>query len=412
MNRGSDRSLRAVRTMEKTGRTVEEAVRAAALALRVPKENLDIEILDEGRGGFLGLGAKEAKVRVRVRAPEPPSSRRAAGGDRRPAESAKGSSESRATQRVTGHRDAGGREGDRTPRGDVGGRPPRVEPRPPRGRSDAGRGRPDTRGARRDEPRRADARREESRPPQSTSGPVRAERAPASRSGGREREIERYVNGVLSRMGMSAQASASFSDDAYIVQLEAGEDDALLIGKGGETLDAIQHVVLKMLSRMEEGTQVRVDLAEYRHRHEEDLADQARKMAEEVLRTGNPITTGLLKAAERRVVHRIVAEVQGATTRALGDGLLKKILITAGSDEEAKPPQKRSGTYGHDQESGAGEADEVQDSRESDVPVARAPRAEVAPARAAEAPTPADASTKEPEWGRRGKPARGLYRRR
>jgi predicted RNA-binding protein YlqC (UPF0109 family) len=203
-------------------------------------------------------------------------------------------------------------------------------------------------------------------------------------------------------MGYEASVEARYADDAYEVRVEAGENDAVLIGRKGETLDALQHVLAKMVSRGQaELLRVRVDVSEYRQRRTIELADQAIAWAQQVRETGQEVITEPLPAAERRTIHRALAEVPDVTTQALGDGLIKRVWI---GPQGARP-----------------EPDQYPAPREEAPPVRTSERAPAA--ETTEAPlslidswssTPAKpvptGEAPADEWGRRPKPARGRRR--
>src|SRR5258706_355323 len=108
------------------------------------------------------------------------------------------------------------------------------------------------------------------------------------------------------------------------------ERDQYLIGREGETLAALQHLVARMLrARSPEDAipRVEVDVAGFRDRRVESLRELARELIEEVRETGNEASTEPLSAIERRVVHLEVAEVEAFTTVSIGDGLFKRVVI-------------------------------------------------------------------------------------
>jgi spoIIIJ-associated protein len=114
------------------------------------------------------------------------------------------------------------------------------------------------------------------------------------------------------------------------VEFRAGEGDALLIGRRGETLEALQHVLLRMAgkklgSRLESVT---LDISGYRARREEKLVQLARTLAERVERTGRRAMTEPLTAGERRIVHNALEGRKGVTTQVGGRGGNQRILIT------------------------------------------------------------------------------------
>jgi spoIIIJ-associated protein len=107
-----------------------------------------------------------------------------------------------------------------------------------------------------------------------------------------------------------------------------GEDSGLLIGRRGQTLQALQFVV-NMIARKELGESVRVvlDVEHYRQRREESLRDMASKVASRVAQTGRSITLEPMSAADRRMVHVALAEYQGVRTESVGMGDDRKVTI-------------------------------------------------------------------------------------
>jgi predicted RNA-binding protein YlqC (UPF0109 family) len=203
-------------------------------------------------------------------------------------------------------------------------------------------------------------------------------------------------------MGFVARVEAGYADDAYEVRIEAGEDDAILIGRKGETLDALQHVLAKMVSRgHEELLRVRVDVSEYRQRRTSELAERALAIAQQVRDTGREVITEPLPAAERRVIHRTLSEVADITTQALGDGLVKRVWI---GPQGEMPPQAET-------EPGHEEAEiEHAPTREERTEVVEEPLSLIDPWEAAQSKPDVSGGTEVEEWGRRPKPARGRRR--
>jgi spoIIIJ-associated protein len=107
-----------------------------------------------------------------------------------------------------------------------------------------------------------------------------------------------------------------------------GEDSGLLIGRRGQTLQALQFVV-NMIARKELGQSVRVvlDVEHYRQRREESLRDMASKVASRVAQTGRSITLEPMSAADRRMVHVALADYQGVRTESMGLGDERKVTI-------------------------------------------------------------------------------------
>jgi spoIIIJ-associated protein len=107
-----------------------------------------------------------------------------------------------------------------------------------------------------------------------------------------------------------------------------GEDSGLLIGRRGQTLQALQFIV-NLIVRQRFGEEVRVvlDVERYRQRREASLQDMAAKVAARVVQTGRSITLEPMSAADRRIIHLSLANHQGVTTESVGFGEERKVTI-------------------------------------------------------------------------------------
>jgi spoIIIJ-associated protein len=139
------------------------------------------------------------------------------------------------------------------------------------------------------------------------------------------------VNRVLSLARVNVVSTLRSANDPEvggpIIDL-TGEDSGLLIGRRGQTLQALQFVV-NMIARKELGQSVRVvlDVEHYRQRREESLRDMASKVASRVAQTGRSITLEPMSAADRRMVHVALADYQGVRTESMGLGDERKVTI-------------------------------------------------------------------------------------
>jgi len=223
--------------------------------------------------------------------------------------------------------------------------------------------------------------------------------------------INEYAGGLLERMGFAAEVETVYSDGAYEVRIAGSDNDAILIGRRGETLEAMQHVISKMASRGKEDlVRVRVDVSDYRARRNEQLADRARSMAEKVRETGHEVVTEPLAAAERRIIHRTLADLPDVTTHALGDGLVKRVWIgpttAQGRNGDDGPIVEKALVWQGDSETiDTEEMERDQAVGEPSVPAGhQEPQSVLDPWGS----TPQQETPREaPEWGRRPKPAKG-----
>src|SRR5262245_46256156 len=144
--------------------------------------------------------------------------------------------------------------------------------------------------------------------------------------------IEGLARDVLAHMGVDASIKAAQHGPDVVVRVES-EAAGLLIGRKGETLEALQHLVVRMASRRSGARMrnVRVDIGGYRSRRDDQLRDEAVALAERVERSGRRAMTEPLTAPERRVVHRALADRKGVTTHVAGNGNVRRVIILPAS---------------------------------------------------------------------------------
>ena len=141
--------------------------------------------------------------------------------------------------------------------------------------------------------------------------------------------VREMATRVLGHMGIEAEVAARQDQGSIEVEIRGGESDGLLIGRKGETLAALQHVLTRMASRRlggQAGT-IRLDVAGYRDRRDRQLQELARTLAQRVERTGRRAMTEPLPPAERRAIHRALEDFPGVETHAAGSGLNKRVVL-------------------------------------------------------------------------------------
>ena len=143
-----------------------------------------------------------------------------------------------------------------------------------------------------------------------------------------ERKIVDFLSGLLERAGFSAVVQISFREEKKIGLDIETEDSAILIGKRGQTLEALQLITNIAAGRMDNGNvRVIIDTQNYRSRRERNLVRFAEQSAEQVRRTGVPKLLEAMNPFERRLIHTALRNVAGIETASEGDGLYKKIKI-------------------------------------------------------------------------------------
>lgn len=135
------------------------------------------------------------------------------------------------------------------------------------------------------------------------------------------------LEGIIERMGLDTEVEVR-EDDEQVVLDVTGEDAGRAIGKKGQTLDALQFLVNKVVNRFPEGRRyIVVDSGDYRERHDKSLVSMARREAKRALDQGRTITLQPMPARDRRLIHLSLAKFEGVTTRSNGEGLGRRIQI-------------------------------------------------------------------------------------
>jgi predicted RNA-binding protein Jag len=375
---------------EFSGKTVEEALKAAREEFGVELNDLDFEILTAGSRGVLGMGAEPARIVAAPRSalggaapkreaaastPLPPPPPRDRDRDRGFGDRDRDRGPRRDDRGFRGDRDRGfgDRDRDRGPRRDDRGFGDRDGGAPAGAERDRGYG---DRGPRRDDhggdraaagPPRQDRPRREDRGPRRDDrgfGGRREDRAPREGRGTSDLSATETAEVQAARGSLAAERAdleaAEASPEALAagkeileelmrhigfavsVEVETGDTSRLnvvadpdgrealgsLIGRKGERLSALQHLVNLMLSRrMGEWTRVLVDVEDYRGRRERQLRDLATRAAQRVEETGKMIQLEPMPALERRWIHLALRDHPQVATQSIGEEPNRRIVV-------------------------------------------------------------------------------------
>jgi spoIIIJ-associated protein len=297
---------------ESKGRTVDEAVFSGLVKMDLSIDEVDIEILDEGAGLF-----KSARVRL-TRKPEEEFSVEAVGEPEAPPQPKKGFEE-----------------------------PFRPEPRGERSferrdRRDSGR-RDDFRpGGRRDEHRREDFRRDDRRPGD------RPYSRPAAREEADEpivarepqNEAEKFLYGLFGHMRMNVALASRMEDGMLKVDM-SGRVMGMLIGRRGETLDALQYLTsLVINNNKNDYTKVMLDTENYRGKREDTLKRLAAHLAEKVEHSGRRVVLEPMNPYERRILHATLQDYEKVYTYSEGEEPYRSVVVALkGKEDDTRPPE-------------------------------------------------------------------------
>jgi spoIIIJ-associated protein len=340
---------------EFTGKSVEEALKLAREAFGAGLDDLDFEILTPGSRGVLGMGAEPARIVAAPRAalggaapkreaaaatPLPTPAPRPY--DDRPREDRPPRRDDRPPRRDDRPRDDRPREDrprDDRPRED---RPPRRDDRPPRRddrpRDDRPRGdRPPRRDDRERAPARggsADLSASEAAEVAAARGSLAAERADLEAAEASPEALaagKAILEQLMQHLGFDVRVEVETGETSRLnVVADSDEKEALgaLIGRKGERLSALQHLVNLMLSKeMGTWTRVLVDVEDYRGRRERQLRELADRAAARVVETGRMLQLEPMSALERRWIHLSLRDHPGVATQSIGEEPNRRVVL-------------------------------------------------------------------------------------
>lgn len=281
-----------------TGKNEDEAISKALAQLGLDRDDVSVEVLERAKSGFLGLGACPAKIRVyygpeEEETPEPV---------REEPRDFKESAEPPKPRPAAPEK----RE-----------RPERRE-RPPRERKPA----PEKKPVPEKRERPAEPRREESAAfePVPLGEEVDDEKAAA---------IKTFLSGLLEHMGTAAEIKVYLPEKGRYKVILEGQGLGALIGRRGETLDAIQQLTSYAVNRSG-GSRVRIhlDAENYRAKREQSLRHLARKVAGKVVRYRRSVTLEPMNAYERHVIHTALQDYEGVTTYSTGTDPNRRVVVS------------------------------------------------------------------------------------
>jgi spoIIIJ-associated protein len=138
-----------------------------------------------------------------------------------------------------------------------------------------------------------------------------------------------FLQGVLERMGITADIDVNEGDDKIVLEIQTS-DPEVVIGRKGQVVDALQHLVSKVVYREragEKGKPIVVDAGGYREKHVQRLEALAQRMGEKALSSQAIVPLSPMSAHDRRIVHMAIANMPGLSSRSEGEGDDRHILV-------------------------------------------------------------------------------------
>ena len=293
-----------IKFIDVTGKTEDEAIQSALAQLKMDRDDVSVEILERAKSGFLGIGSAPARVRVsyddgKAEEAVKPAEKPAAP---KPEKKVEPSAAPKAVPMYA---------------------PEVLQKKEPRAAKEERSGRPAREERRERAPR---AERAERPTPQPKPIVDLGEECRDEKS----EQIRSFLKGLLEHMDSAAEIKIYESEKGrYKVYLE-GEKLGALIGRRGETLDAIQQLTNYSINRGSEKNRVRVqvDAENYREKREQSLERLAEKVAGKVTKYRRNVTLEPMNAYERHVIHTALQDTPGVTTFSIGTEPNRRVVVS------------------------------------------------------------------------------------
>ena len=264
-----------------TGKTEEEAISSALAQLGMDRDDVSVEILERAKSGFLGMGAKPARVRVTY------------GPDEAPMEEITAPVKPAVTEKKE--------------------EPKKEQPKPQQPRKEQPKAKP--------QPKR------EEKQPEAAAPEAPAQELPECRDDNALR-IAAFLTGLLEHMDSPAAVKVYEEEKGRYKAILEGQKLGALIGRRGETLDAIQQLTnYAVNSGKDKRIRVHVDAENYRARREASLESLAMKVAAKVKKYRRSVTLEAMNAYERHVIHAALQDVKGVTTYSVGTEPNRRVVV-------------------------------------------------------------------------------------
>ena len=266
------------KSVEISAKTVDDAIAKALAELGLERDDVSVEIIERGKKGVFGIGAVDAVVRVSYEAPD----------EKAPA--------------------------------------PKPAPVPKAAEA----------------PKAAPAPKapEAPKPAPAPKAPEAPKAAPAVRAEGTQAaQTEAFLRGLLEHMGVQAEIIISPREGGGLDVQLAGEHIGAVIGRRGETLDAIQHLTNYAVNRgSDRRAHINVDAEHYRSKREDSLVRLAEKMAAKAVKYKRSMALEPMNSYERHVIHTALQDYEGVTTSSTGTEPNRRVVVSYVKPETKKEP--------------------------------------------------------------------------
>ena len=265
-----------------SAKTLDDAITEALIQLGVTSDKLEYEVIEKGSAGFLGIGMKQAVIEAWKKEEEPEVTvediiKEEFSSGKKPAEPKKKEKKQE--------------------------KKPETAPMP-------------------------EVKTETPEEPEEAA-PVKKEVELAKVEDQTIAAVDQFINDTLKAMNMEVKTSTAIDQDGALCVNMEGEHMGILIGKRGQTLDALQYLANRVANKHQDGyVRVKLDTENYRARREETLKHLAKNIAHKVKRNRRPVALEPMNPYERRIIHSALQSDPYVTTHSEGEEPYRKVVVT------------------------------------------------------------------------------------
>ena len=276
-----------------SAKTLDDAITEALIQLGVTSDKLEYEVIEKGSAGFLGIGMKQAVIeawRKEVKEPEPDI------------------------------REIIKEEMALKPEKETEKKEPVQPKKEKKDKAPAA--------EKQEKPVKEKAEKEDTAA-ENTPAPVKEKQELAKVEDQTIKAVEEFVQDTLKAMNMDVEITSSIDEDGALCVDMKGEHMGILIGKRGQTLDALQYLANRVANKHQDGyVRVKLDTENYRARREETLKHLAKNIAHKVKRNRRPVALEPMNPYERRIIHSALQSDPYVTTHSEGEEPYRKVVVT------------------------------------------------------------------------------------
>lgn len=284
-----------------SAKTLDDAITEALIQLGVTSDRLEYEVIEKGSAGFLGIGMKQAVIEAWKKEEKEPEIEVSIKED---LSFKKIEEELEETERKEQEKPVHKKKDNR------------EKKQPAKEKKEA--------------PKKEEPAKEEEKPEKAVEEtPVKEKQELAKVEEQTIKAVEQFISDTLKAMDMEVEITSSIDEDGALCIDMKGDHMGILIGKRGQTLDALQYLANRVANKHQDGyVRVKLDTENYRARREETLKHLAKNIAHKVKRNRRPVVLEPMNPYERRIIHSALQSDPYVTTHSEGEEPYRKVVVT------------------------------------------------------------------------------------